>query len=170
MSTLGVVATIVIGVVGIVLSLIQLQNSRFVPVAIAHVESDKGKDGRRQVSVQITNNGGAPGMIRVLAIEDQSNEQRDTTFAGWTGAGPLPFYLPGRSTARLVFWAEPGEVIDDTDHIRIEYGAEKTKTVGLKPVQLRITDETSLPPGAAPVKSGGPISSSPSARGSHEDL
>ncbi|MFC9132886.1 hypothetical protein ACFT4A_39450 [Streptomyces sp. NPDC057099] len=142
-----------IGIVGILISAVQVQNSRFAPKILAVVEphpTDRNK--LKRIAIRIANKGGASGMIRFIEVIDGPNDVvREVVYVGWLHGEPFPFYLIGRASAEIIM--EPGEGVTllRYDKIKIGYGLNKEKYVKVKSEVSEISESCVLPPDSSPV-------------------
>lgn len=150
--------TALIGVVGAIVSVIQVRNSRFKPGTLAVVEVDPDFEGNlKRIAIRISNKGGAAGMIRFIDIIDDAHDNvREVSYVGWDPNEPVPFYLLGRASAEIVIEPGPEDVFTRNDRIKIGYGLNKEETVKVKSKAITISGSCVLPPGSSPVSAPSP--------------
>jgi hypothetical protein len=143
----GSLGTWAVGVIAAVIAWIQYQHSRFRPRVLAYRDSD----GR--VVVRITNDGAGSGGIEDIDLLNQHDSNVPVIPFDFELPGairqaetPVPFTLPGLSTAQLVFKPKQASSITAATRARVMYGnGHRSPCVKITQVNGRIFGSTSVP-------------------------
>jgi hypothetical protein len=149
---ISAVATAVLGMTGLGVTIWQWRASGFRPRYQAWIDSS-----RMGIFFNIRNSGRAPGIILTVHLAKLEARQRFTPiedgieYAGFPGEAFQGFILPGLTLSRII--VEASQRIPDEAVIRVRAGNRKLDTVELKDAtdrDIRFTGMRSLlPPGTA---------------------
>jgi hypothetical protein len=143
---ISAVATAVLGLTGLGVTLWQWRASGFRPRYQAWIDSS-----RTGIFFNIRNSGGAPGIILTVHVAKPAARQHfapiedGMKYAGFCGENFQGFILPGLTLSRIII--EASQRIPDKTVIRVRAGNKKLETVKLKDApdrDIRFTGMTTL--------------------------
>lgn len=147
-ALLGTVGTWVAGLSAAAIALVQLYRSGFQPRVIAYHDSSD------RIVVRVINNAGGAGMIEDLSfLSPGHGPNTPELFYRWEIAGrivssqtPLPFALPGYSTAQLVVKLRAPASQLPGIRARVKYGNDrKSRCTKIEDIEGTIFGSTQIP-------------------------
>ena len=148
-----------VGILAGAIAWMQYRNSVFRPEATAYIEQDK----RRRILVRITNQSSAAGTVEDVDLVTSYHDDAplvDYEWEGWTVDAPVPFVLPGKTSAILILGTKQKLAADV--RVRILYGSNKSSgCINLRSVSGRLAENTVLPPGSLALRNPPPASPPP---------
>jgi hypothetical protein len=146
----GSVGTCVVGLLAAVIALVQYNHGRFRPRVRAY------HDLRGRIVVRVTNEGAGTGTVEDVDLLPGVPGKPVVTYT-WEITGsdddkrtPLPFTLPGLSTAQLVLLPTNPKAITEATRARVTYGnGDRSPATELTKAKGTIIGTTTIP-GAGP--------------------
>jgi hypothetical protein len=146
----GSIGTCAVGILAAVIAWVQYNHSRFRPQVHAY------HDLKGRVVVRVTNEGAGTGTVEDVDLLSGDPSSPALTYV-WETTGsdndkrtPIPFTLPGLSTAQLVMQPTKAKAVTPATRARVTYGnGRRSRPIEITKVAGTIFGTTTIP-GAGP--------------------